>query len=151
MMSIGRREVLVRAGTGVVLALSGPALPGALATWTSLAPAAEAQTSGRWMGTSTGGGPECSPVTFELETRGGTISGRATSSSRPGQPVEWQATGFVASGGRVELITSTTSARVSADRQSITWTGEISRGQLTLSQRASIGCGAPRSAILTPR
>jgi len=142
MVSLGRREFLVRAGAGAVLALSGSAARGSLA---------EAQTSGRWMGTSTGGGPECGPVTFELETRGGTITGRATSTSRSGQSVDWQATGFVSSGGRVELTTITSNARISADRQSITWTGEIARGQLTLSQRASIGCGVPRSAVLTPR
>lgn len=140
--SLGRREFLARVGAGAVLALSGAAGSGA---------PAEAQTSGRWVGTSTGGGPECGPVSFELETRGGAITGRATSASRSGQSVEWQATGFVSSAGRVELTTITTSARISADRQSLTWTGEIARGQLTLAQRASIGCGVPRSAVLTPR
>jgi hypothetical protein len=142
MASLGRRAFLARAGAGAVLALSASVAGGALA---------EAQTSGRWTGTSSSGGPECGPVTFELETRGGTITGRATSTSRTGQSVDWQATGFVSSGGRVELTTITSSARVGSDRQTFTWTGEIARGQLTLSQRPGVGCGAPRSAILTAR
>jgi hypothetical protein len=105
----------------------------------------------RWVGTSTGDPERCSPFTFEIILNQAKISGQATSHTRSGRPVEWAVAGSLGPDNAVNLTAQTADSRISSERRSTTWIGQLGSTALVITQSGSIGCNPPRRASLVPQ
>jgi len=110
--------------------------------------AGPASAADKYAGTSTGEPGRCAPFNFEITVDNGKITGGATTLGERGRTNAWNVEGTVTGAGAVQLMTE---RKGSVGDQSLTktnWSGKVEGGVMSLSQRGSVLCAAPRTIAL---